>query len=48
MEREFQDSFKNIGSLAPQDLIREYETSEGEKVTEVAPIVYGYSMTIWT
>jgi hypothetical protein len=30
MEREFQDMFKNIE--APKDLIREYETSEGDKV----------------
>jgi HSP20 family protein len=27
-------------------LIREYETKEGNKVREVGPIVYGYSMTI--
>jgi HSP20 family protein len=27
-------------------LIREYETPEGDKVREVGPFVYGYSMTI--
>ena len=31
---------------APKELIREYETSDGGKVREVGPIVYGYSMTI--
>ena len=29
-----------------KNLIREYETPEGDKVREVGPIVYGYSMTI--
>src|SRR6476661_2041525 len=29
-----------------QELIKEYETKEGNKVREVGPIVYGYSMTI--
>ena len=46
MEREFQDMFKNIETNAPKDLIREYETSEGGKVREYGPFVYGYSMTI--
>jgi HSP20 family protein len=46
MEREFEDTFKNIGSKAPKDLVREYETSTGDKVTEYGPFVYGYSMTI--
>ena len=46
MEREFQDMFKNIETKAPKDLIREYETSEGGKVREYGPFVYGYSMTI--
>ena len=43
MEREFQDMFKNIETKAPKDLIREYETSEGGKVREYGPFVYGYS-----
>ena len=46
MEREFQDMFKDIETRAPKDLIREYETSEGGKVKEYGPFVYGYSMTI--
>ena len=46
MERAFSDSFKNIENRIPQDLVKEYETSEGRKVTEVGPIVYGYSMAI--
>lgn len=39
-------SFKDMETKAPKDLIREYETPEGDKVREVGPIVYGYSMTI--
>jgi HSP20 family protein len=46
MERDFEESFKDIEAKAPKDLIREIETPEGGKVTEVGPIVYGYSMTI--
>ena len=42
MEREFEDMEKSI----PKDLIREYTTSEGGKVREVGPMVYGYSMTV--
>jgi HSP20 family protein len=38
--------FNDISKAAPKELIREYETSEGGKVREVGPIVYGYSMTI--
>lgn len=45
MERGF-ESFKDIETKAPKDLIREYETPQGDKVREVGPIVYGYSMTI--
>jgi HSP20 family protein len=46
MERDFEESFKDIESKTPNDLIREYETPEGGKVREVGPFVYGYSMTI--
>jgi HSP20 family protein len=46
MEREFEEHFKGTESIAPKDLIKEYRTPEGEKVTEVGPLVYGYSMTI--
>lgn len=45
MERMF-GQFSNISSNAPKELIREYETEDGDKVQEVGPIVYGYSMTI--
>src|SRR5919112_3425672 len=45
MERMF-NQFNDISANAPKELIREYQTSEGEKVREFGPIVYGYSMTI--
>ncbi len=45
MERMF-DTSNNISSSAPKELIREYETKEGNKVREIGPIVYGYSMTV--
>jgi HSP20 family protein len=45
MNRMF-NAFDDISSNAPKDLVREYETSDGAKVREVGPIVYGYSMTI--
>ena len=46
MEREFENTFKNLQDKAPKDLVREYETSGGDKVREYGPFVYGYSMTI--
>jgi HSP20 family protein len=46
MEREFEDTFKNIETKAPKDLVREYQTPGGGKVKEYGPFVYGYSMTI--
>jgi HSP20 family protein len=46
MEREFEESFKDLETKAPKDLIREHETPEGGKVREIGPFVYGYSMTI--
>jgi HSP20 family protein len=46
MERQFEEQFKSFQSTIPKDLVREYETSEGDKVRDVGPIVYGYSMTI--
>ncbi|MGN6709012.1 MAG: hypothetical protein ACTHKF_06650 [Candidatus Nitrosocosmicus sp.] len=45
MERMF-NQFSDISSNAPKELVREYENQEGDKVREVGPIVYGYSMTI--
>ena len=38
--------FDDLSANAPKELVREYETSEGGKVREVGPLVYGYSMTI--
>src|SRR5579875_18032 len=45
MSRMF-NAFNDISRNAPKELVREYETSEGGKVREVGPIVYGYSMTV--
>ena len=45
MNRMF-DLFNNVSNNAPKELVREYETKEGNKVREIGPIVYGYSMTI--
>ena len=46
MEKQFEESFKDLETKAPKDLIREYETPEGAKVREIGPFVCGYSMTI--
>ncbi|MDN5846413.1 MAG: Hsp20/alpha crystallin family protein [Candidatus Nitrosocosmicus sp.] len=46
MEKIFQSEFKEIDTKAPKELVREYTTPGGEKVREVGPIVYGYSMAI--
>src|SRR5215208_5101101 len=40
MERMFDET------KIPKDLGKEYQTSEGAKVHEVGPLVYGYSMTV--
>lgn len=40
------DQFRNIQSDAPKELVREYQNEEGDKVREVGPIIYGYSVTI--
>src|SRR6266498_1739077 len=46
MEKMFEDSLKEMETKAPKDLVREYKTSDGRKVKEFGPLVYGYSMTI--
>jgi HSP20 family protein len=46
MRREMEDALKDIQAKAPKDLVREYETKEGEKVKEYGPFVYGYSMMV--
>ncbi|MBA3749961.1 MAG: Hsp20/alpha crystallin family protein [Nitrosopumilus sp.] len=45
MKRMF-NQFNDMQTNAPKELIREYQTSDGVKVREVGPIVYGYSMTV--
>ncbi len=40
------NTFNDISTNAPKELVREYQTDEGEKVRKVGPIVYGYSMTV--
>ena len=46
MRREMEREFEGIEKRIPKDLIREYTTSEGGKVRELGPMVYGYSMTV--
>lgn len=47
MERIFQEQFTDIDETkVPKDLVKEYQTPEGDKVREVGPLVYGYSMTV--
>jgi HSP20 family protein len=49
MERYMDGIFGRIEDIqtnAPQELVRKYQTSDGAKVREVGPLVYGYSMTI--
>lgn len=49
MEKEMEglfSQFNEIQSNPPKELVREYQNSDGSKVREVGPIVYGYSMTI--
>jgi HSP20 family protein len=45
MERMFEETIQNVDRM-PKNLVREYETSEGSKVREIGPIVYGYSVTV--
>jgi HSP20 family protein len=46
MQREMESMFGQFEQNTPKELVREYQTSEGRKVREIGPIVYGYSMTI--
>lgn len=46
IEKMFEESFEEMETRAPKDLVREYQTSDGRKVKEIGPVVYGYSMTI--
>jgi HSP20 family protein len=45
-EREFEDAFMEIETKASNELMSEYETSEGAKVREAGSFLYGYSMAI--
>jgi HSP20 family protein len=48
MERMFDEQFRDIllQTETPKELVREYVTPEGEKVREIGPIVYGYSVVV--
>ena len=45
MERTF-NQYNEVKSDPPKELVREYQTQDGNKVREIGPIVVGYSMTI--
>jgi len=45
MERIF-NQFKEVNYNPPKELVREYQNQDGNKVREIGPIVFGYSMTI--
>lgn len=45
MERMFEETIQDVEKV-PRDLVREYQTPTGDKVREVGPIVYGYSVTV--
>jgi HSP20 family protein len=45
MERIF-NQFSEAKYNPPKELVREYQTQDGNKVREIGPIVFGYSMTI--
>ena len=47
MERMFDEQFRDIlQTETPKELVREYVTPKGEKVREIGPIVYGYSVVV--
>ena len=47
MERMFDEQFRDITTTeTPKELVREYVTPKGEKVREIGPIVYGYSVVV--
>ena len=45
MERMFEETIQDVEKV-PKDLVREYQTPTGDKVREIGPIVYGYSVTV--
>lgn len=46
MERMMEESLRRFTDKAPKDLVREKISSDGSKIKEMGPFVYGYSMTI--
>jgi len=46
IEKMFEESYEEMETKAPKDLVREYKTSDGQKVKEFGPLVYGYSITV--
>lgn len=46
MDRMFREQLEERPFESLKELVREYETAEGDKVREIGPIVYGYSLTI--
>jgi len=42
----FRSCFRDIAEKIPKDLTREHETARGEKITELGPLIYGYTVTI--
>src|SRR2546428_997134 len=46
IERLFADQFKNMEKEIPKNLVRERRLPDGTTRKEIAPIVYGYSVTI--
>ena len=46
MERMMEETFRRFTSQAPKNLIRERISPDGNRIKEMGPFVYGYSMTI--
>ncbi|HYG00089.1 MAG TPA: archaeal heat shock protein Hsp20 [Candidatus Saccharimonadales bacterium] len=40
------DAFNNLSNNTPNELVKESKTKESNKVREIGPVVYGYSITI--
>jgi len=46
MDRYLEEIFKDIQTRVPRDLVRERELSNGSRIREIGPFVYGYSVTV--
>lgn len=42
----FRNNFGDIERNIPKELMRQYETAGGDNLTELGPLVYGYSIVI--